>query len=496
MNIIAQSNTVRILRNVALAFVLIVSTGGAFPAIAHAQYAEDGGCCGGGSYASSIDYSYPASSQSYGGSIDYSYPGSSPSYASSIDYTYPGSNQSYASSIDYTYPASNSSYANSIDYTYPGSNPSYYDTYTSSPSYYDTYSPTGYSSGYDYGYSLSYNYGSYGYSYPSYSSYVSPSYAYATPSYVQPSYSTSITTVSNPTTITDSGNTNTYAPYYSTYISTVSNPTTITDSGNSAYTSTYTSTTNIDSHNVTNVDSHNVTNVSSVSQATPQYVAQAYLPSYPSYYPYYNYTYSYPYTYAATPSCTISARQGANGQTVLTWYSTNATSAYISPAVGTVALSGSTTIYPYGNSLYTLTVSGSGGTATCQTSVTPATVAYTAPVTTAPYVALTQIPYTGFDYGPIGNTLYWLGLLSFAVAGAYLVVYYRGGAFSLATAMIRREGTPTAAKRTATIADVIAPAVHAEHSNDVKQGYTGVRDVMTLVPAKNGLAPCIVISRC
>ena len=117
-------------------------------------------------------------------------------------------------------------------------------------------------------------------------------------------------------------------------------------------------------------------------------------------------------------------------------------------------------------------------------------------MTTAPYVALTQIPYTGFDYGPIGNTLYWLGLLSFAVAGAYLVVYYRGGAFSLATAMIRRKGTPSAAKRTATIADVIAPAVHAEHSNDVKQGYTGVRDVMTLVPAKNGLAPCIVISRC
>ncbi len=46
MNIVAQSNTVRILRNVALAFVLIVGTGGAFPIPAHAQFSGDGGCCG------------------------------------------------------------------------------------------------------------------------------------------------------------------------------------------------------------------------------------------------------------------------------------------------------------------------------------------------------------------------------------------------------------------------------------------------------------------
>ena len=50
----------------------------------------------------------------------------------------------------------------------------------------------------------------------------------------------------------------------------------------------------------------------------------------------------------------------------------------------------------------------------------------------SPYVALSQIPYTGFDYGPLGNAMYWAALLSVAVAGAYLLVYYNGGALSLA----------------------------------------------------------------
>ncbi|HEY4488779.1 MAG TPA: hypothetical protein VJB97_04640, partial [Candidatus Paceibacterota bacterium] len=318
---------------------------------------------------------------------------------------------------------------------------------------------------------------------------VSPSYAYATPSYVQPSYSTSITTVSNPTTITDSGNTNTYAPYYSTYISTVSNPTTITDSGNSAYTSTYTSTTNIDSHDVTNIDSHNVTNVSSVSQATPQYTAQAYLPSYPTYYPYYGSSYSYPYTYSATPSCTITASAGANGRVVLTWYSANATSAYISPAVGSVSPSGSTNIYPYGNSLYTLTVSGAGGSATCQTSAYYNAVATSVSVSsTAPYVALTQIPYTGFDYGPVGNALYWLGILGFAVAAAYLVVYFIPALFRL-----RLVSAPVRAMNQNS-----APTVHAEQKDKVSApvaSYFGTRDAMVAVHSKDGSAPRLVITR-
>ena len=67
-------------------------------------------------------------------------------------------------------------------------------------------------------------------------------------------------------------------------------------------------------------------------------------------------------------------------------------------------------------------------------SYTAPTYTYTAPVVraTPAYVALSQIPYTGFDLGPVGNAIYWMSLLSFAVAGAYLLVYYNGGALALA----------------------------------------------------------------
>src|SRR3989344_4594215 len=434
-----NTNERNILTLVAIACVLAISSF-AFVGIARADdfnYSEP--------YTS--NYSEPYTS-------NYSQPYANYSESYTQNYSEPYTNYSEPYAQNYSEPYTS-------NYSEPYST-AYYDTYTSFPSYYDTYSPTGYSSGYDYGYSLSYSYGSYGYSYPSYSSYVSPSYAYATPSYVQPSYSTSITTVSNPTTITDSGN--------------------------SAYTSTYTSTTNIDSHNVTNVDSHNVTNVSSVSQATPQYVAQAYMPSYPTYYPYYGSSYSYPYTYSATPSCTITASAGANGRVVLTWYSANATSAYISPAVGSVSPSGSTNIYPYGNSLYTLTVSGAGGSATCQTSAYYNAVATSVSVSsTAPYVALTQIPYTGFDYGPVGNALYWLGILGFAVAAAYLVVYFIPALFRL-----RLVSAPVRAMNQNS-----APTVHAEQKDKVSApvaSYFGTRDAMVAVHSKDGSAPRLVIT--
>ena len=44
---ITQSNIVRILKTSVLVFVLVFSTGGVFPIIAHAQYSGDANCCGG-----------------------------------------------------------------------------------------------------------------------------------------------------------------------------------------------------------------------------------------------------------------------------------------------------------------------------------------------------------------------------------------------------------------------------------------------------------------
>lgn len=115
----------------------------------------------------------------------------------------------------------------------------------------------------------------------------------------------------------------------------------------------------------------------------------------------YNYQQNYGYNYD-------------NQQALLTWGSTNATSAYITPNIGNVGTSGSRTVYSYGNQTYTLTVTGPGGTATCQTVST-----YVPPVQ-PPYVTLTQIPYTG----AVGSFFYWFSLVTFSLAAAYLAVYY------------------------------------------------------------------------
>ena len=51
-----------------------------------------------------------------------------------------------------------------------------------------------------------------------------------------------------------------------------------------------------------------------------------------------------------------------------------------------------------------------------------------APVPAKPsQVALTQIPYTGFDYGVAGDLMFWSLLVAFAAAAAYMIVYYKGG---------------------------------------------------------------------
>src|SRR3989344_5305473 len=199
-------------------------------------------------------------------------------------------------------------------------------------------------------------------------------------------------------------NTSTYAP--TTYTSSVYSPTSVyapSDSHNVVGPTTVTT----DSHNNTTVSV-----VSNTSQAAPQYPAQ-YTPGGGAFFcggAYYN-TPPYSPSYAQAPSCVITASASGDGTgnyygsgaTVLTWSSTNANSGYITPSVGTVAPSGSTAIYPRGNTLYTLTVSGNGGTASCQAYAGAPVVA----AAVAPYVALTQIPYTGFDFGPFGNAIYW-----------------------------------------------------------------------------------------
>jgi hypothetical protein len=39
------------------------------------------------------------------------------------------------------------------------------------------------------------------------------------------------------------------------------------------------------------------------------------------------------------------------------------------------------------------------------------------------YLYLSQVPYTGLDLGPVGTALYWLALIAWSVAAAYLVLF-------------------------------------------------------------------------
>ena len=127
------------------------------------------------------------------------------------------------------------------------------------------------------------------------------------------------------------------------------------------------------------------------------------------------------------PSCTIKLSNqysGPNAHARLSWWSSDATHATISPSIGSVNTSDSMTVNASGNQYYTMTVSGQSGTATCHTSyIAP----YLPPVIGTPYVMLTQIPYTGFDFGPLGNAMYWASMILLAGFGARLLTQRMGG---------------------------------------------------------------------
>lgn len=194
--------------------------------------------------------------------------------------------------------------------------------------------------------------------------------------------------------------------------------------------------------------------------------------SYPTnYYPYGSH-YSQ-YGYSNPPSCSITITPATNysrdtyrwGYPMqLTWSSSNATSASISPDVGSVSPSGSRVVYATGQ-IYSMAVYGPGGTATCQTGgysvpfyhqnynssypsnyytypSTYYTPTYTLPVTyttgaanvvnnyvvgssSNASVSLKQIPYTGLDYGVWGTALVYLAIVIAASFAAWTIARNR-----------------------------------------------------------------------
>lgn len=207
----------------------------------------------------------------------------------------------------------------------------------------------------------------------------------------------------------------------------------------------------------------------SISHSFNNYDSFNYSYGYPGY-PYTTYGYNYGYDqhgynndYRRKPTCSISTYRSSgnnpyDGSVTVTWWASNATSAYLSN-VGSVNTSGTRVFNGAQYSAYTLTVSGPGGTTDCSATnplfttdskyykkyshsshgyiASPtfahpvfsypyvSSTVYTAAPTT--YVTLTQMPYTGFDFGTFGNSLYWLGIILAALLGAYAIVYSHSG---------------------------------------------------------------------
>ena len=141
-----------------------------------------------------------------------------------------------------------------------------------------------------------------------------------------------------------------------------------------------------------------------------------------------------------TPGCSIYREETWDGGAILRWTSSNASSAYLS-GVGTVPLWGTQTVATQYKRTFTLTVYGNGKSQSCEVTVGSGSYGYPNyqypnyqyqnyqyPQFNAnyPYISLTQIPYTGIDFGSAGNALYWAALLAFALAGGYLLVYQTG----------------------------------------------------------------------
>ncbi|MFZ2886309.1 MAG: hypothetical protein WA021_00640 [Minisyncoccia bacterium] len=223
------------------------------------------------------------------------------------------------------------------------------------------------------------------------------------------------------------------------------------------------------------------------------------------------------------PTCWIDAHPNTvnfyGGQVTLSWDTNDADWAEITDVGVVSANDGSIKINVHAPKTYRMTVHADGRSSECDTFVNvlgqissghnynypnqytyyPQNY-YTAQV---PYVTLSQIPYTGFDFGTFGNAMYWTTLIALAVMMAYLLVYLSGFR-ALATIPVVNE-TIRAGKMQAEMmrrafsarAHVApTPVVHAEE-NAPAQEYTLAatrlgNDTMQMI---EGETPKIVITR-
>jgi len=369
---------------------------------------------------------YPSYDSSYYPSYDSSY---YPSYDSSY---YPSYDSSYYPSYDSSYnPSYDSSYYGSYDSSYYGSyDSSYYPSYDSSyygsydSSYYPSYDSSHYSS-YDSSYYPSYDTSSYDYG--SYSDYDWGSYAGFAAYYAPTAYAAPVGSAGYGSVI---------RPSYTTYpVGTTKNVVVTAPSYKTAPVgSTKTSSTVKD-----------IAVVKPVSNT--------------------NYNVNYAYT-------DNSINDSFN---TVDSYNVNTSGSYntYTANVGTIAPVGTVYTPPQYQYQYT-------GTAVLPTS-------YYVPPTYAPYryVSLSQIPYTGYDFGVVGNTLYWLAIFAVAVSAAYLAVYYIPAFAGMKSRM---------PKKVMEAPQIFVRSAASSASTTARNAGTTFQDSMTFAASENG-TPRIVIAR-
>jgi hypothetical protein len=158
-------------------------------------------------------------------------------------------------------------------------------------------------------------------------------------------------------------------------------------------------------------------------------------------------------TQQIVPACTLTASPSSispGGSSTLSWTSSDVTSGSIDNGVGstTPVAAGSVNVTPANDTTYTATFTGPDGSVSCQAAVTIVTGGggggctsgcggggggggyhpnVTLSVLTTPqplaFVYLSQIPYTGLDLGPVGTVAYWVALVAWSLAVAYLILF-------------------------------------------------------------------------
>lgn len=180
-------------------------------------------------------------------------------------------------------------------------------------------------------------------------------------------------------------------------------------------------------------------------------------------------------------------------EVTLSWETRNATAITIDNGVGSVTpvREGTTKVNPTSNTTYTATVTGRGPDVHCDVSVTintggggggrnPRVILDSfIPELEEPlaFVYLSEVPHTGLELGPIGTVVYWLMLIGWSIALAYLVLF---NAVPFAFARMRRFGSQVQETMNADAAPIatvvpVAPAMQTRTETPTYSQHDGFR---------------------